>query len=300
MRRPLGYACSRMLPARRLAFVLLALIAGAGCARSLGTSPVAGPRSVDAARLAPPAAIAFDVPRAPRAATPARPPLGRGAPVAATAHAAFFAGEAPLANGVYYLQLPNGNAFGYYAYLADPNYIYHFDAGYEYAIDAGDAQGGVYLYDFASAHWWYTSRTFPFPYVYDFTLNALLYYYPDTAQPGRYTRSPRWFFNFGTNQIVALPDPGLPPVAAPASLTFLATGPQATQSFSASEPQYAGSFTVNATACAGIATVAAGAQANVFIVTPVGAGACNLTLNDANGRSAPVGVSVTTTIVGGS
>ena len=153
-----------------------------------------------------PAKPSFAVPRRPSFATPAKPSATARAPVAATPHAGFFAGEAPLSNGVYYLGLPNGNAFGYYSYLADPNYIYHFDAGYLYVIDANDGQGGVYLYDFDSAHWWYTSRSFSFPYLYDFTLNALLYYYPDTAQAGTYTKNPRWFYNFGTNQIIALPD----------------------------------------------------------------------------------------------
>jgi hypothetical protein len=285
-----------MPTARSYAFILLALIASAGCARSTGTTPVTDRRAVAAVPfLAAPASIAFSVPRPPGVATPPRPVLGRGAGVAAVAHAAFFAGEVALGNGVDYLQLPNGNPFGYYAYLSDPAYIYHFDAAYEYVFDAGDAQGGVYLYDFASSHWWYTSRTFPFPYVYDFTLNALLYYYPD-AQPGHYTHNPRWFFNFATNQTIALPDPG-PPAASPASLTFLAAGPQWSQPFTASEPQYGGSFTVGATACAGIVTVAPGGQPNVFAVTPVAAGACNLTVSDANGRSTPVGISVTTTTV---
>src|SRR6266498_3542789 len=41
--------------------------------------------------------------------------------------AAFFTGEIPLGNGVYYLQFPNGTPFGNYAYLSDPHFIYHFD-----------------------------------------------------------------------------------------------------------------------------------------------------------------------------
>ena len=124
---------------------------------------------------------------------------------------------------MYYLQLPNGNVFGYYSYLPDPNYVYHFDAGYEYVIDANDGQGGVYLYDFASSHWWYTSRTFPFPYLYDFTLNALLYYYPDPAYSGdHYTSNPRYFYNFGTQQIIKLPDPNPPVLAGTAQNVYVA------------------------------------------------------------------------------
>jgi len=38
-------------------------------------------------------------------------------------HPAFFSGEVALGNGVYYLQFPNGNVFGYYAYLSDPHWI---------------------------------------------------------------------------------------------------------------------------------------------------------------------------------
>ena len=130
-----------------------------------------------------------------------------------TTHPSFFSGEVALSNGVYYLQLPNGNIFGYYSYIpSDNHYIYHFDAGYFYTIDAGDANGGVYLYDFSSSHWWYTSRTFPFPYVYDFSLNALLYYYPDANSAGHYTTNPRYFYNFATNAIVTMPAAASPTV----------------------------------------------------------------------------------------
>jgi hypothetical protein len=113
---------------------------------------------------------------------------------------------------VYYLALPNGNPFGYYSYLTDPNYIYHFDMGYEYLFDANDGSGGIYLYDFASSHWWYTSRLYPFPYVYDFSLNALLYYYPDANNAGHSTANPRYFYDFGISQIIGSTalDPAFP------------------------------------------------------------------------------------------
>ncbi len=121
------------------------------------------------------------------------------------AHPAFFAGENLLNNGVYYLAFPaSGNVFGYYAYLSTPGFLYHFDLGYEYAIDAQDNQGGVYLYDFASGGWFYTSRTFAFPYLYDFRLNSTVYYYPDPEHPGRYnTDGVRYFYMFATGQIIA-------------------------------------------------------------------------------------------------
>ena len=116
----------------------------------------------------------------------------------------FFNGEVALSNGVYYLAFPeNGNVFGYYGFLTDPHYVYHFDLGYEYVFDAADGNAGVYLYDFASSHFFYTSPTFPFPYLYDFSLNSVLYYYPDPNNPGRYnTNGARYFYDFATGQII--------------------------------------------------------------------------------------------------
>ena len=119
-------------------------------------------------------------------------------------HPAFFTGETALGNGVYYLQFPNGTPFGYYSYLTDPFWIYHFDMGYEYWFDANDGQNGIYFYDNASTHFFYTSPSFPFPYLYDFTLNTVLYYYPDTNNPGHYTTNPRYFYNFATGQIITM------------------------------------------------------------------------------------------------
>ena len=121
---------------------------------------------------------------------------------AASGTPAFFDGETALANGVYYLAFASGNYFGYYSFLANPAYIYHFDLGFEYVFDANDGKSGVYLCDFASSDFFYTSPSFPFPYLYDFGLNAVLYYYPDTTSPGHYTSNPRYFFNFGTGQII--------------------------------------------------------------------------------------------------
>jgi hypothetical protein len=116
----------------------------------------------------------------------------------------FFSGELSLDNGVYYLQFPNGTPFGYYAYLTDQHFIYHFDMGYEYWFDANDGQGGIFFYDFASGHFFYTSPSFPFPYIYDFNLHTVLYYYPDPGRPGHYTTNPRYFYNFATGQIITM------------------------------------------------------------------------------------------------
>ena len=116
---------------------------------------------------------------------------------------ALLAGDAPLSNGVYYLAFPNGNDFGYYSYLSDFHYLYHFDLGYEYVFDANDGNSGAYLYDFKSKDFFYTSPDFPFPYLYDFSLNTVLYYYPDPNNAGHYdTNGVRYFYNFSTGQII--------------------------------------------------------------------------------------------------
>ena len=120
----------------------------------------------------------------------------------ASTHAAFFAGEASLQNGVYYLTFANNNVFGYYSYLSDPRYLYHQDMGYEYVYDANDGKAGVYFYDFKSGHFFYTSPTFGFPYLYDFSLGATLYYYPNPNDPQRYnTNGTRYFYNFKTGTV---------------------------------------------------------------------------------------------------
>ncbi len=115
----------------------------------------------------------------------------------------FFSGETALSDGVYYLAFPNKNIFGYFSYLSDPHYIYHFDLGYEYVFDANDGNSGVYLYDFKSNGFFYTSPVFPFPYLYDFTLKTVLYYYPDPKNAGHYnTNGVRYFYRFDSGQII--------------------------------------------------------------------------------------------------
>jgi len=119
------------------------------------------------------------------------------------AHPSFFAGETALGGGWYYLQFPNSTPFGYYSYLTDPNYIYHLDLGFEYLFDANDVNHAIYFYDFASSSFFYTSPTL-FPDLYNFSLNAWLYYLPDASNPGRYSHNPRWFYNFATGQWINL------------------------------------------------------------------------------------------------
>jgi hypothetical protein len=136
--------------------------------------------------------------------TPTFTPTATPTPTPTPTHPAFFTGEVSLGNGVYYLQFPNGNVFGYYSYLTDPHWIYHFDMGFEYWFDANDGHSGIFFYDFASNHFFYTSPSFPFPYLYDFSLNTVLYYFPDPNRPGHYTTNPRYFYNFATGQIITM------------------------------------------------------------------------------------------------
>ena len=176
----------------------------AGCGGHGGSVPTNAPTAAVLSGFKIPASLSLAVPPNPPNFIPAKPSTVRRT---RTVHASFFAGEAALSNGVYYLALPNGTPFGYYSYLPDSNYIYHFDAGYEYVFDANDGKGGVYFYDFASGDWWYTGRQYPFPYIYDFGRKAFLYYYPDTSNAGHYTTNPRYFYNFTAGKIIALPDP---------------------------------------------------------------------------------------------
>jgi hypothetical protein len=121
----------------------------------------------------------------------------------AQAHPAFFTGETALTNGVYYLQFAgDGKLFGYYNYQAFP-WLYHYDLGFEYFVDANDGNAGAYLFDLASGHWFYTSPGL-FPQLYDFSAGTWLYYFPDTKNPGHYTTNPRYFSNLGTGMIFTM------------------------------------------------------------------------------------------------
>jgi hypothetical protein len=73
--------------------------------------------------------------------------------------------------------------------------------GYEAFIPGAGNQ--IYFYDFASVHWLYSSPSL-FPYLYDFTLNTFIYYFPSTTSPGHYTSNPRYFSNLTTEQIFTM------------------------------------------------------------------------------------------------
>ena len=113
---------------------------------------------------------------------------------------AFFAGSVNGGGGTLYLQFPNGNIFGYYAFLSS-NWMFHVDLGYVYVIPGNGPE--VYLWDLSSGEWWYTNAG-SFPYLYDFTRNAWIYYFPDTNKTGHYTTNPRWFVNMTTGVIFTM------------------------------------------------------------------------------------------------
>ena len=119
-----------------------------------------------------------------------------------TQRAPFFAGSVALTDGFYYLKFADGVPFGYYNFNYSP-YLYHDDLGFEYPFDAADGSNGIYLYDFTSKTFFYTSSSL-FPYLYDFTLNTFLYYYPDPTRADHYnTDGTRYFYDFATGQIIS-------------------------------------------------------------------------------------------------
>jgi hypothetical protein len=122
-------------------------------------------------------------------------PTTSGVGVFGPTHPAFFSGETPLSDGVYYLSF-----FGYYNYQFFP-FLYQYDLGFEYFVAANDSSHGAFLFDVTMGHWFYTSPSL-FPFLYDFTLKAWLYYFPDTNNPGHFTSNPRVFENLSTNQVI--------------------------------------------------------------------------------------------------
>jgi hypothetical protein len=104
--------------------------------------------------------------------------------------------------GTLFLQIPNGALFGYFGYLTG-NWLYHVDLGYEYVVPGNDAANGIYMFDSKSGHWWYTAPG-AFPYVYDFTIKAWLYYFPNQNVSGHYTTNPRYFANMTTSVIFTM------------------------------------------------------------------------------------------------
>jgi hypothetical protein len=125
--------------------------------------------------------------------------------------APFFAGAVNVGGTTMFLNpAAPGMLFGYFGYL-NGNWLFHLDMGYEFILQANqfftDPANGIFLYDYASGHAWYTSRTAPFPYIYDYNLGAVLFYDPlPQSGPtlGRYTNSPRSFYNFKTGLWISM------------------------------------------------------------------------------------------------
>jgi len=80
---------------------------------------------------------------------------------------------------------------GYYTYSSYP-FVYVYGLGYEYVFPSGS---GYFFYDYQSGHFWYTEPDY-FPFVYDFSLNTYLYYYPGNG-------SPRYFYDYSANQVIS-------------------------------------------------------------------------------------------------
>jgi hypothetical protein len=172
--------------------VIGALAAGAlaACGQNdHGTLPSRSPANLRAV----PAVVLPAPPPFPRLAVPALTPgVRRGVrgAGAAAAQTSFFTGEVSLSNNVYYLRFPNGTLFGFYGYYApNPHLVYHFDLsngdpvnGWEYVFDTPDPAHPEYafFYDFQSAHFWYTTAAL-FPYLYDYSLQSWIYYFPDAS-----------------------------------------------------------------------------------------------------------------------
>ena len=54
------------------------------------------------------------------------------------------------------------------------------------------------MYDFAGGAFFYTGAAGPFSYLYDFSLNTVLYHYSDPNRADRYASSLRCFYSFAT------------------------------------------------------------------------------------------------------
>jgi SAM-dependent methyltransferase len=114
----------------------------------------------------------------------------------------FFNGQVKGTVDKLHLRFPNGIPFGFFANMGS-NWIYHVDLGDEYVAPGNDTANSIYMWDLKTTHWLYASPA-AFPYLYDFTLNAWLYYFPDTHNPGHYTANPRYFANMTTGQIFSM------------------------------------------------------------------------------------------------
>ena len=119
----------------------------------------------------------------------------------------FFDGEAYLGDGAYYLRFANGNYFGYYSFLSDFRYIYHYDLGYEFVFDAADGKSGVYLsLRFRQQNVFLHLAHLPVPVPVRFQLEnrAVLLPEPERGRALQYERQTcrRYFYDFATGKVI--------------------------------------------------------------------------------------------------
>jgi uncharacterized protein (TIGR03437 family) len=121
------------------------------------------------------------------------------APFTINVQPAFFQGETAAGDGFFNLTF-----FGTYDFASySPLTIYHTTLGFEGIFTTTDVSRGIYLYDDASGHVWYTNPAL-FPNIYDFNVNAWLYYFGGNA-----TKGGRSFYNFsGPSAAAGFTTPG--------------------------------------------------------------------------------------------
>ena len=116
-------------------------------------------------------------------------------PFTINVHSSFFQGETVVGGGFYNLPF-----FGEYAYFPGNTAIYHTTLGEELIFPNTDSSRGIYFYDQDSGHIWYTNPA-TYPYIYDFNLNAWLFYFTNSGNGKVGTRS---FYNFATGKFIFL------------------------------------------------------------------------------------------------
>jgi len=118
-----------------------------------------------------------------------------------TSKPAFFSGEIEIGTNTFYLA-KSGTAFGFYQWRTSSQ-IHHLDLGDEYVLPSQEKTPAVYLFDFKSGHWFYSSFS-QLPYLYDLTQKVWLRYLPEPGRPGRYTAHPRRFQNMSNGLTITM------------------------------------------------------------------------------------------------
>jgi hypothetical protein len=96
-----------------------------------------------------------------------------------------------------------------------------------------------------------------------------------------------------------VPTPGALSVS-PTTLSILGLGTANNSTLTASEPNYSGAFTATpSSACSGVVSLSATTFTSSVVVTPLGAGACTITVADDHGGSTTVQTGVTTSSITG-